>query len=354
MAQLWYSPISINSAQVPSTQTDFPVLVSVTDARFKDVAHSGHVNRSDGFDIRPYTDTTLGTAITGFELEKYVPTTGELIMWVKVSSLSSSTTPIVLGYGDTGITTDGSSTTTWSSSFIGVYHLKDGTTLNVNSATGSQNGTNHSATATAGMIDGAVAMVSASSQYVDCGNTGTSSMTLTGWFKGTTFPNAYNSTIARVNVTPATAYTAMYVKSNGKLACFCLRSGSDVSFDGTGSTTLSTGTWYYLALTYSNDTTANGGGLKGYINAVQEGAVSQNSQGLLTTASPTYLGNDAGTAGRFWNGSQDEARVASVARSANWITTEYNNQNAPGTFETLGTEVAVGGAASTGNMFLVM
>ncbi len=137
----YYSPVSINAAQVPSTQTDFAVLVSQTDNRFKTVGNGGHVQNASGFDIRPYTDSTLVTAITGYELERYNASTGEVVMWVKVSSLSSSTTPFVLAYGDSGISTDGSSSTTWDSNFLAVYHLKDGTTLNVNSSTGSNNGT---------------------------------------------------------------------------------------------------------------------------------------------------------------------------------------------------------------------
>ncbi len=40
--------------------------------------------------------------------------------------------------------------------------------------------------------------------------------------------------------------------------------------------------------------------------------------------------------------------MASVARSADWITTEYNNQSAPGTFETLGTEVPVSAVTFSG------
>ncbi len=154
MAFSWYSPISINSAQVPSTQTDFPVLVSQTDARFKTVGNSGHVENASGFDIRPYSDTALTSALS-YDLERYNASTGEVVMWVKVASLSSSTTPIYLAYGDASLTTDGSSTTTWSNSFLGVYHCKDGTTLSVASATGSNNGTNNSGVAaTTGQIDG--------------------------------------------------------------------------------------------------------------------------------------------------------------------------------------------------------
>lgn len=336
----YYSPISINAAQVPSTQTDFPVLVSQTDTRFKTLANGGHVRDANGYDIRPYSDSGITTAITGYELERYNATTGEVVMWVKVGSLSSSTTPIYLAYGKPSLTTDGSSTTTWSNSFLGVYHLADGTTLNVNSATGSNNGTNHGATAAVGQIDGGGSFVAASTQYIDL-STGISpgAITLSAWVNGTTFPNAYNGVIVRSNAA-YTSYAMLYVKSNGKLACYAYRAGpgTDVSYDGTGSHTLSTGTWYYLTMKYNN---VGGGGvaLTGYVNAASDNTVNQATADLAITAATTHIGNDTNTASREWNGTLDEVRVASVTRSADWITTEYNNQSAPGTFETLGTEV---------------
>jgi hypothetical protein len=44
----------------------------------------------------------------------------------------------------------------------------------------------------------------------------------------------------------------------------------------------------------------------------------------------------------------DEARVSNIARSADWISAEYNNQSSPNTFYTLGAQVpadsATGGA----------
>jgi hypothetical protein len=345
----YYSPISINSAQVPSTQTDFPVLVSVTDARFKTVGNGGHVQSSSGFDIRPYSDTGLTTAITGYELERYNATTGEVVMWVKVGSLSSSTTPIYLAYGDSGISTDGSSTTTWSNSFLGVYHVKDGTTLSVTDSTGSNNGTNHSATAATGQIDGCASFASASSQYVDLGTgMNPTEITYSAWAKGTSFPNAYNSVLARNHTSP-TAFCTLYVKSSGKLACFVfLTSSGNYNYDGTGTTTLSTGTWYYLVMTYKG----TGNILIGYVNAtVDKNVTVASNDSITTTASSTNIGRDAVNTADLWNGPIDEARVASVARSADWITTEYNNQSAPGTFETLGAEAVPGANNSQFFMF---
>ncbi len=330
------------SRGVPSTQTDFPVLVSVTDARFKDVAHSGHVQSSSGFDIRPYTNSGLGTAITGYELERYNSSTGEVVMWVKVSSLSSSTTPFVLAYGDSGISTDGSSTTTWSNSYMAVYHLADGTTLNVNSATGSNNGTNHSATATTGQIDGGASLVSASSQYIDIGTAfNPAVITMSAWVKGTSFPNAYNTVISRHDITPA--YTTFYVRSDGKLAMYVTSQSGDVHYDGSGTHTLSSSTSYYTTLVWRNAGNPNGG-LFGYLNAALDGSSLTGGAGVIldTVAGvPAYVGKDPVNAGQFWNGTIDQLTISSASRTIDWITTEYNNQSAPGTFETLGTEVAL-------------
>lgn len=343
MAQAYYSPISINAAQVPSTQSDFPVLVSQTDNRFKTVGNGGHVANSNGYDIRPYSDTALTSSLS-YELERYNGTTGEVVMWVKVASLSSSTTPIYIGYGDTSLTTDGSSTSTWSNNFSAVYHLKDGTTLTfTDSSPNGRNGTaTNTPTATSGQIDGAGSFVAASDQYVtlSSGNPhSTPSMTLSAWVNATSFPNSYN-VIVMMN-SSNNPFDVIEVKSNGKLAV----GSQSSSYDGTGSNTLSTGTWYYIVGTMGGA----GVGIKGYVNGSLDGSNGTNASLTGSPVSPVIAKDSVN--GRQWNGKIDEVRFASVVRSADWITTEYNNQNAPGTFETLGTEVAV--STSTGNFFLL-
>lgn len=255
-------------------------------------------------------------------------------MWVKVGSLSSSTTPIYLGYGDTGLTTDGSSSSTWSNSFLDVYHLKDGTTLSGTDSLGSFNmGLTNSPTAVTGQIDGAAGLASASSQFLSNDSiTITTAMTISAWVKGTTFPSDYNGVITRG--TGGVDYFGIFVKSNGKLYCI-YKATTNRSYDGTGSNTLSTGTWYYLTASYSSSA-----GLIGKVNAGSDGTATADGNIDTATNKRTAIGEQGSTDSRRFNGSIDEVRLSSVARSADWITTEYNNQNAPGTFETLGTEVA--------------
>jgi hypothetical protein len=42
--------------------------------------------------------------------------------------------------------------------------------------------------------------------------------------------------------------------------------------------------------------------------------------------------SDGVTSQRWLNGVLDEARVSNIARSADWIKTEYNNQQSPASF----------------------
>jgi hypothetical protein len=216
---IFYRSITVDHTKVPSTQTDFPVLVSITDATLKTVVNGGHVQRSDGFDIG-FSDSA-GIAPLKWEIERYNGSTGEVIAWVKIASLSSSAdTVFYMRYGDSIITTDHSDpVNVWTNNFLAVYHLKDGTTLNVADSRNVNNGTNHGATATAGKIDGAGSFVSASAQYVDCGAAMNSSaaVTITAWVNAVSFPNSYNVLAGWEAVGPPYRQALISVKSNGKL-----------------------------------------------------------------------------------------------------------------------------------------
>src|ERR1035437_3494308 len=141
--------------------TAFPVLVSINHTTFKDAAHSGHVtNNTTGYDIAFFSDSGLTTKIP-WEVEYYNGTTGILIAWVNIATLSHTVnTVIYVGYGNAGITTAQNTSTNgptyvWNSNFKGVWHLSNGTTLSPNDSTSNgTNGTVTGATAAAGLIDG--------------------------------------------------------------------------------------------------------------------------------------------------------------------------------------------------------
>ena len=49
--------MTIDHTKVPSTQSNFTVLVSVTDPALKTVANGGHVANANGYDIGFYADS---------------------------------------------------------------------------------------------------------------------------------------------------------------------------------------------------------------------------------------------------------------------------------------------------------
>ena len=72
-------------------------------------------------------------------------------------------------------------------------------------------------------------------------------------------------------------------------------------------------------------------------------AIYQNGTQVGSTTSvasiKTCTGNDhIGQGFNNYNGDVEEFRYSGVARSADWIKTDYNSQNSPSTFYSVGTE----------------
>ncbi len=344
MAFSWYRTVTIDHTKVPSNQTDFPVLISGTYSYLAVTGSGGLVTNSNGYDIGFYADAGLTTKLK-WETERYISTTGEVIYWVKVPSVSSSVdTVIYIAYTDPTITTDQSDpTNVWDSNFLGVYHMRDGSTLSgADSTSNARNGTlTNTPTAATGKIDGAGSFASASTQYIALG-TGIhpTAITMSAWVNATSFPNFFNGIIERNNA--VADFAVIRVRTNGKMAMVIAASGGNKSYDNTGSA-MSAGTWYHVVLTYDSSS-----GLIGYLNASVDGT--DTAGGTLNSSAgvSTDIATDpTSTSTQAWDGLLDEVRVSSIARSADWITAEYNNQLTPSTFYALGTQTAF--IASAGN-----
>jgi hypothetical protein len=316
--------VTVDHTKVGGSQTNFPVLVSISDASLKDAAHGGHVQSSSGYDINFFSDAAH-TAALSWEIEKYDNVNGVLAAWVKIPSLSSTAdTKFYLCYGSTEITTpQGNGTDVWDANFAAVTHLPDGTSLTAqDSTTNGNNGTIHAAASVAGQIGGAASFRAASSQSISLGTAASlnpGSITYSAWIKASSLA-AYSAVIAKIGG----GFSEILVKGNGKLAMYVNAAGT-AYYDGTGLATLSAGTWYYVALTYDS-----AAGLTGYVNGVVDGQNGSNYGTLAANSGDTIIGNDANTAGRFFDGAIDEVRVSNIARPASWIATEYSSQSNPG------------------------
>ena len=127
--QKWYNDswefrkeitLSLNTATgVGSDLTDFPVLISFTDTELI------QTKESLGRDF-VFTESD-GKTVLSHEIEKFDNTTGELIAWVKLPTMSaSSTTDIYIYYK--GDTIGFNSADVWNDDYVLVWHLNQTST----------------------------------------------------------------------------------------------------------------------------------------------------------------------------------------------------------------------------------
>jgi len=96
----------------------------------------------------------------------------------------------------------------------------------------------------------------------------------------------------------------------------------------------STGTWYLMAGTFDGTDT-----LRVFSDGVQiDDEVDAGGYTADTDNNRLDIGQNTAGAGYF-DGTIDEVRVSKVDRGVDWLLFSFNNQNAPGTYLTFGSEV---------------
>ena len=319
----------INSSQIPGNLSNFPVLFKKKADIFKSVANGGLVQSTNGYDIL-FTDSNDNPL--NFQLESYNPTTGEIVAWINVPTLSStSDTNIKVYFGNPNITSDQSTTATWDGNYAMVQHLSntflDGTTNN-------NDGTNNGSTDIAGQIARARDF-NGSNDYVEVNSNNSISpnqITISMWVYVDDYSNSPDL-VTKGNYQEA--YSS-YLTSSGK-AVFSIYSGfsffgqSPQNYTISSNSSLNTGQWYYLTFTKSGFW---GGNINLFVNGVLNGTAS--TSGFINyNNKPLYISAPSATNFSPFNGRIDEVRISNSIRSNNWITTEYNNQSNPDAFITL-------------------
>ena len=336
--------VTIDHTKVPNTdQANFPMLFSGTYSYLATTSNGGNASSVNGYDII-FTSDASGTSTLPFERETYNASTGAVNFWVKVPTVShSSDTVFYMFYGNSSVTTDQSNKTgVWDSSFKSVWHLPNGSTLSASDSTSNgNNGTNNGASAATGKIDGG-ASFNGTSNYIDVPSSSTfggyGTVSFSAWIKPSQVNVDQVILIRPVSTTAANPweYWGFGVASSGSVFAAVSSGIAGSRILTTSSGTISTNVWTHVYVTYDGST------LRTYIN----GAVDPTTgSGNITIGSGS---KDIGIGQSFISGFEeyfdgliDEARFSSTARSADWIATEYNNQNGP-TFYTVGAAVTSG------------
>jgi hypothetical protein len=319
--------LTVDIAKVNGNQTDFPVWIDLTDANI------GARAQANGSDI--YFTAADGTTVLDYQITRWDAAGQRLNAWVRIPSLPANpATSFYVYYGDPAATATPNAAGVFKSSFAAVWHLDDTLPATaIADATGTHPGTPTLAntTQTAAKLGGGLAFTGS-----------TDTITFTNPLSG----NMAHTISVWVSQAAATHVSAILVVGTA---------ATDQSrFLYSHFTTAVMGAGYYNDDWTTTDN-LDGDGLV-LVHWVLEGPNGKNHlyvNGAEITGSPTTISgiNTQGTAGVIGHapepaygtntgllGTIDELRIATVARSAGWIATEYANQSSPSTFYTVGAE----------------
>ncbi len=328
----YYKEITIDHTKVSGSSDliDFPLLISIFDTDLRD----NDKVQPNGNDIA----FTYGFQWIDHEIELFNQTFNnthaQLIAWVRIPALSPSKDTIIrMYYGNPIMKARENPNAVWDSDYGAVWHLNeapnDGTIDGHKDSTSNNNdGTSQNfedggggSTNVTGKIDGANNFIV--NDYVTIPNpTNTDPsdlLTVSAWIKVN--PSIYNREI----VSRGDSY-AIRIYPDDRI-CFYIYDGSSWHNMAPLGVNVSDNEFHYVVA--GQDSTGM------FINI--DGVEKEHSS---TTHTIDYSLGDTIEIGRHGNGQGgynftgiiDEIRISSVGRSADWITTEYNNQDDPNSF----------------------
>ncbi|MFX1454242.1 MAG: DUF2341 domain-containing protein [Promethearchaeota archaeon] len=338
----YFKEITIDHIKVSGTSDliNFPALVSIFDKDLHDKV------QPDGDDIM----FNNGTSWLFHEIEmfnqNYNSTHAQLIVWINLPKLSPfEDTVIRMYYGNATMQSQESSLGVWDSDYVGIWHLSESGNGTLNEYKDSTRYGNHGQGGNGTpsyiptRIDGTIGYgQNFNDHFIDCGNdtvldiTG-NQISLQLWMK---FP-ASHPWMGPFNHKGYYDGYRMVFDVNSQILRFQLH-GQDYNLQVAQG--LSTDVWHHVVATY------DGSFMKVYVDGLQDINTLAKSDNILSASPyPFRIGHadyPEGVAWTYpWLGQIDEVRVSKVARSADWIKTEYNNQFNLNEFYSLSNETLV-------------
>ncbi|MDR6944763.1 DUF2341 domain-containing protein [Mucilaginibacter pocheonensis] len=329
--------LNTTSLGITSNLTNFPALLSIQDNNLIiSNTCTDKVQNPNG----PNYDFAFvsGGSELYYQVESYDQTTGTLLVWVQIPTLTYATNNTVTFYYGSKSPTVTHNTAffanTWASNYLAVFHFNessftgsvtDGTAGGHTGATSgmaaadlvtgkigtaySFNGSSKKITTNAVSVTGPFTI----SAWVKLGATGLDQKVMTNQGASGGTSGGYKLGIYTTNIPESESGIAMNRSSTPNPAAFA------------------SGAWHYIQSVYTGTT------LSTYVDGAQYKI-------LTTSNNPSananfYIGVGEGGSQLYFNGIIDEPRVSNVAKTADWLKAEYVNQNNPVTFTTVGATV---------------
>jgi hypothetical protein len=294
--------------------------------------------QDDGDDIL-FTSSD-GTAKLDHEIEEFNGGTGALVAWVKVPSLSTGTV-IYMYYGNAGASNQQNPTSVWDSHYKGVWHLNETAGTHYDATANNNDGTPNG-----GVTQGAVGQMNGADDfdgtddYVEVPDSSsldiTANVTIEAWINSPEFKNQYPGIACKWDwstTNPQRSYS-LYLM-DWKKPCVMVSDNGSYQDQLVSATDLATSTWYYLTGVFT------GSKYILYVDGVWNRELNVTKtihSGTAKFSIGASMQDGSVSANETFKGTIDEVRVSDTIRTADWINTCYNNQKAPSTFYSLGSE----------------
>jgi hypothetical protein len=340
-----YKEITIDHQKVSEDLSNFPLLISIYDSDL-------HTDvQADGDDIAFCNDTDwLDYEIELFD-QDYSGTQAHLVAWVNLPSLSGSVnTTIYMYYGNSTMQSQQNPTNTWSTNYKGIWHLSStflDSTANDNDGTNYQSDDVSSKIGNSRDYDGV-------DDYTNMGS-GTSidnlfngGATISAWINPEGWGgHQYGRILAKSATTSGTDGWVLCVDGEASPAAnhhLLFFHGFDLPTDYRGlwytpEDSISLYQWQHVVVTYDSSSDSNVPSI--YVNSISQTPLtpepSPSGDPVDDSSQSLYVGNYAG-GDRAFNGVIDEVRVSTGIKSSGWIQTEFNNQDNPNSFYSIGIE----------------
>ncbi|MHA2294347.1 MAG: DUF2341 domain-containing protein, partial [Candidatus Hodarchaeales archaeon] len=332
--------VTIDSGKVSSDLTDFPVLINLFDPDL----HDKQEVQENGADIL-FADSSgvqLDHEIEFFDKNSN-SSHAHLVAWVRIPSLSSSSDTIISMYfGNPSIKSQGNPSGVWDENYLSVWHLnEEGNETRYDSTSNNNDGTpfNYEGDeAVLGKIGGSDKL-DGLDDYIEINKSGSikglSQVTFEGWINIDILngddQNIYIETIQD----SGSVRFIVHVTTSNELRFAGRAPDSDSvslwGFINDFEQLLTTDTWFHVVAVFDSVNDIH----HLYLNGVEYNtSVSEPALDNVDPLTPPSLGGLEGA--DLFNGTIDEFRISTTSRSLDWITTEYENQNNPDTFYTVG------------------
>ena len=325
-----YQDITIDNTKVAADLTDYTLLVDLADL-VKAGADVFDTCRTDGGDLRATkSDGTTELPIEVVAIDTTAKT-GEVHIKITGTTSSSTDTVIRLYYNGTDTAVAVGATygrnAVWGNYEI-VHHLNEYESTITNS-TGNTGGTPFnlgSGDEVAGKIAGGLSLLN-NDDYISTPSDSLNSFTLQLIFKKDGSSGVVQDGLIE-RTTGIGAYSKLQLirlRSDGTVALQSRNGINAQEIEFLSTSTVVDNNWRFIHATLES------GAQKIFIDGAQD-ASDTKTQSANSLSTNFFINSTYDSTARFPKAMYDEVRVRSSSLSANWITTEYNNQNDEATF----------------------